>query len=251
VEVIKDLLLRMADDELIAGHRMSEWTGIGPVMEEDIAFSSMSQDKVGHALANYTILNKEFNMPDPDKLAFGRAEKDFHCSHFVELPIGEYDFSLVRHFLFDHAEFLRYELLSNSSFMPLAQLAKKIKGELKYHILHADIWIARLGKASDESKARMQSSLNELYVYALCVFEPGNFEKELIEQNIFVGEKKLQELWIEKISAILKAANLSLPNVVDKTKEYGGRKGYHTTNLQPLLNEMNEVVNSEDITIEW
>src|SRR2546422_1011522 len=97
-EAIKDLLFRMADDALVLGHRNSEWTGLGPILEEDIAFSSMAQDKIGHAQALYIILNEEFGEPIPDKLVYERNEKDFKCCHFVEMPIGEYDFSLVRHF---------------------------------------------------------------------------------------------------------------------------------------------------------
>ncbi|HEX5315798.1 MAG TPA: 1,2-phenylacetyl-CoA epoxidase subunit PaaC, partial [Candidatus Kapabacteria bacterium] len=166
-EAIKDLLYRTADDELIIGHRNSEWTGLGPILEEDIAFSSIAQDQIGHALANYTLLNEQFSEPVPDVIAFSRNEKEFHCSQLVELPIGDYAFSLMRHFLFDHAESLRYAALMESSFAPLAALAKKIKGELKYHVLHADLWIKKLGAGTEESHARMQSALNEVFPYAL------------------------------------------------------------------------------------
>lgn len=142
-EAIKDLLLKMADDALIFGHRNSEWTGLGPVLEEDIAFSSMAQDKIGHAQALYLILHEEYGAPTPDKLAYQRSEKELKCCHLVELPNGEYDFSLVRHFFFDHAEICRYALLGQSSEKRLAALAKKIHGELKYHVLHADTWLKK------------------------------------------------------------------------------------------------------------
>jgi len=249
VEHLKNLLLRMADDSLIMGHRNSEWTGIGPIMEEDIAFSSMAQDKIGHALALYSILKNEFNMPDPDRLAFFRKETEMLNCQLVELPIGEYDFSLVRHFLFDHADFLRYEMLSTSSFAPLAQLSKKIKGELKYHVLHADTWLTRLGNATEESHARMQSALNELWNYALGIFEPSDYEAELIAEKIFDGEKVLQQKWMEKISHIIEKANLKIPSATAPV--YGGRKGYHTEHLQPLLTEMAEVISSEPEGTEW
>src|SRR5512141_2016888 len=107
---IKDLLYRIADDELILGHRNSEWTGLGPILEEDIAFSSIAQDQIGHAVSIYTMLHEQFGEPTPDALAFGREEHEFRCSHLVELPIGDYAFSLIRHFLFDHAELLRYAM---------------------------------------------------------------------------------------------------------------------------------------------
>src|SRR5690349_3734704 len=123
---LKELLYKMADDQLIIGHRNSEWTGIGPVLEEDIAFGSLAQDKIGHAYNFYTLLHT-LGEKEPDQIAFNRPEKEFKSCHLVELPIGEYDFSLMRHFLFDHAEMIRFEMLSNSSNEELANLAKKYK----------------------------------------------------------------------------------------------------------------------------
>ncbi len=247
---IKDLLFKMADDALIIGHRNSEWTGIGPVLEEDLAFSSMAQDKIGHAFALYTILHESFGEAEPDTLAFKRTEKEFKCCQLVELPIGEYDFSLMRHFLFDHAESLRYEMLANSSFQPLAQLAKKVKGEIKYHVMHADTWIKQLCNGTEESKARMQSALNFAFPYALGIFETLDSEKELIDSNVFLGEAELQRRWLEKISAILQGAGLTVPAVDLSKAVNGGRKGFHSEYLQSLLSEMCEVVNT-DPDAEW
>src|SRR5690606_18838657 len=127
-------------DQLILGHRNSEWTGLGPLLEEDIAFSSMAQDKIGHSYALYQMLH-DLGEDDPDTVAFMRPASQFHNSHFVELPNGEYDFSLMRHFLYDTAEQLRFELLQESAAEPLAELARKIRGELRYHALHANTWI--------------------------------------------------------------------------------------------------------------
>jgi ring-1,2-phenylacetyl-CoA epoxidase subunit PaaC len=241
MEALKNLLYRMADDALILGHRNSEWTGLGPMLEEDIAFSSMAQDKIGIANALYSMLHEQLGEKDPDTIAFTRNEKDFYCAHLVELPIGEYDFSLVRHFLYDHAEFLRFELLQNSSYKPLADLSKKVKGELKYHTLHADTWMKRLGTATEESKARMQTALNLAFPLAYSLFEPSEYEEQLKAENIFEGEKVLQEKWLSAIENIISQTELKLPEVKDITTHYGGRKGYHTEHLQPMLDEMTEV----------
>ncbi|HET9137460.1 MAG TPA: 1,2-phenylacetyl-CoA epoxidase subunit PaaC [Candidatus Kapabacteria bacterium] len=249
-EAIKELLYKIADSELVIGHRGSEWTGLGPILEEDIAFSSIAQDQLGHALANYTILNTEFGEATPDALAYTRKETDYKCCQFVELPIGEYDFSLMRHFLFDHSESLRYEMLMSSSFGPLAALAKKIKGELKYHILHADLWIQKLGNGTEESHARMQTALNEAMPYALGIFEPGKYEEELISSGVFAGEKKLQELWLERITNVLDKAHLSMPDISKIEPKFGGRNGFHTEYLQPMLDELSEVYNFEP-TATW
>src|ERR1035437_8162554 len=200
---IKELLYKMADDQLIIGHRNSEWTGIGPVLEEDIAFGSLAQDKVGHAYNIYQLLH-EMGEADPDTIAFNRDEKDMKCCHLVELPIGEFNFSLVRHFLFDHAEYLRFEMLSRSSFEPLANLAKKYKGEIKYHIFHADTWIKQLMDGSEESKARIQSSFHELLATSFSIFEPGPFENILMQEGIFGGEAELETKWYDTVSNFAK-----------------------------------------------
>jgi ring-1,2-phenylacetyl-CoA epoxidase subunit PaaC len=246
----KELLFKMADDALIIGHRNSEWTGIGPVLEEDLAFSSMAQDKIGHASALYNLLHEHFGEADADSLGFKRTEKDFKCCHLVELPIGEYDFSLVRHFLFDHAELLRYEMLVNSSFAPLASLAKKVKGEIKYHVMHADTWIRQLANGNEESKARVQSSLNYTWPFALGIFETTANEDALINEKVFEGEAALKKMWLERVSSIISSAGLTVPSVADESVAYGGRKGFHTEYLQPMLAEMTEVT-SLDTEAEW
>jgi len=249
MKAIKDLLFRIADDELILGHRNSEWTGLGPILEEDIAFSSMAQDKLGHALALYTVLNKT-GESDPDTLAFARKENEMKCCHLVEYPIGDYAFSLIRHFLFDEAEALRFEMLANSSFEELANVAKKFRGELKYHTMHAETWINQLGNSNEESLARMQSALNECFPLALGIFEQSDYDNILNEANIFAGERILQENWFQRIEKVLEKANLKLPDINSVTPSYGGRKGYHTEYLQPLLDEMTEVY-SIDPNAEW
>jgi ring-1,2-phenylacetyl-CoA epoxidase subunit PaaC len=249
-EPIKELLFKMADNALVIGHRHSEWTGLGPVLEEDIALSSMAQDKIGHANALYEILHEHFGEPDADALAFRRNEKEFKSAHLVEFPIGEYDFTLARHFLFDHSEILRYEALTQSSFQPLAQLAKKIHGELKYHVLHANSWIKRLGRGSTESHARMQAALQAIYPLALGIFEPGPFEEELIREKTFIGEAQVQQWWEENIHELLAGAHLELTAVTDYAVGYGGRSGYHTQHLAPLLQEMTEVFRMEE-GVEW
>jgi ring-1,2-phenylacetyl-CoA epoxidase subunit PaaC len=251
MEALKELLYKMADDELIIGHRYSEWIGLGPVLEEDIAFGSLAQDKVGHAYNFYNLLH-ELGEPDPDTIGFTRKENEYKCCHLVEQPMGEYDFALMRHFLFDHAEFLRFEMLSNSSNESLANLAKKYKSEIKYHLFHADTWITQLsGKGSEESKARMQSALNMAYPLAFGIFEPGPFEDVLKQEGIFEGESVLQKQWEETVRPILEKAGLTIPAVNDPKIGYGGRGGYHTEHFGPLLAEMTEVTRSEASGTEW
>lgn len=246
---LKELLYKMADDQLILGHRNSEWTGMGPLLEEDIAFSSMAQDKVGQSLALYTLL-QQVGENDPDTIAFTRNSNQFHNCVFVELPNLEYDFSLIRHFLFDTAEALRFEMLTHSSYEPLAQLATKIRGELRYHTLHANTWMKQLGSATPESIGRLQKSLEYAMPYALGIFEDSPFEKDLIKNGIFEGEQKLKEKWMTKVETIISQTSLHLPDWNLVQPVMGGRLGKHSEHLQPLLDEMSEVFKI-DPTAEW
>lgn len=248
-EALKELLYKIADDQLILGHRNSEWTGFGPLLEEDIAFSSMAQDKVGQSYALYQIL-QQLGEQEPDTVAFMRNANQFHNCQLVELPNGEYDFSLIRHFLFDTAESIRFELLANSSFQPLAELARKIKGELKYHTLHANTWIKRLGSATEESISRLQNSLDMALPFALGIFEPSPFESVLITEGIFAGEEEVKKRWSGKVEEVLAQTQLRLPSLKTLQPVLGGRIGKHTEHLQPLLDEMSEVFKI-DPTAEW
>ncbi|MFI5221082.1 MAG: 1,2-phenylacetyl-CoA epoxidase subunit PaaC [Bacteroidia bacterium] len=247
-EALIELLYKIADDLLIIGHRNSEWTGLGPILEEDISFSSMAQDKIGQSMSVFNILHS-LGEPEPDTNAFNRSAK-FHNSQLVELPNGEYDFSLIRHLLYDHADQLRFEMLANSSFEPLAKLARKIKGELKYHVYHADTLVTKLGNAKHESHDRMQKALNEAWNYALGIFEESEFEKTLIQENIFAGEKKLKEKWLNSIQSILEKAQLKIPGEGSWKPAFGGREGHHTQHLKPLVEEMSEVFRV-DPKAEW
>jgi ring-1,2-phenylacetyl-CoA epoxidase subunit PaaC len=248
-EALKELLYKIADDLLILGHRNSEWTGLGPLLEEDIAFSSMAQDKIGQSYALFQMLN-DLGEQSPDTVAFMRSANQFHNCQLVELPNGEYDFSLIRHFLFDTADALRWEMLSDSSYEPLALLARKIKGELRYHTMHANTWIKQLGSATEESISRLQNSLETSLPYAFGIFEESPFEKEIISQGIFAGEEELKKKWIAKIENIINQTKLRLPDLKIVTPILGGRVGKHSEHLQPLLNEMSEVFRI-DPNAEW
>jgi ring-1,2-phenylacetyl-CoA epoxidase subunit PaaC len=246
---IKELLYKMADDLLIIGHRNSEWTGLGPILEEDIAFSSMAQDKIGQSQALFQLLH-ELGEQEPDTVAFTRNAKQFHNAQFVELPNGDYDFSLMRHFLYDVADQLRFEMLAISSYEPLAKVARKIKGELKYHVFHANTWIVKLGSANEESKARMQTALNDAWNFALGLFEEGDFENDLINEGVFAGEVALKQHWLETIKPTLTKATLTIPHENTWEPILGGRKGIHTEHLEPLVEEMSEVFRV-DPSAEW
>lgn len=247
---ITELLYKVADDLLILGHRNSEWTGMGPLLEEDIAFSSMAQDHIGQSLALYTLMHESLGEPSPDTVAFTRSAADFRNSVFAELPNGEYDFSLIRHFLFDTGLAIRFEMLKHSSFDKLAALSGKISSELKYHVLHANTWIRQLGSATEESIARLQTALTYALPYAAGVFEESALEDRLKETHIFDGEKMLLQRWQQAVEQVLSKTQLKIPDWDSLKAVTGGREGRHSDHLQPLLDEMSEVFRV-DPTAEW
>ncbi|GAB4410910.1 MAG: phenylacetate-CoA oxygenase subunit PaaC [Bacteroidia bacterium] len=239
-EAIKDLLYRLADDKLIMGHRHSEWIGIGPILEEDIAFASMAQDEVGHAQAYYMLLH-ELGEAEPDTLAFQRSAAQFRCCHLVEYPIGDYAFSLVRHYLFDTADQVRLAHLVDASYQPLAQLARKLAREEKYHQLHARTFMQQLGRAGGEARARLQTALDEAYPLALGLFEPTVHTDTLARTGVQPHEDKLMKTWRVATGEFLQGCGLHAPTPGDPVEYFGGRSGYHTPHLEALLAEMTEV----------
>lgn len=240
IDAIKDLLYRLADDDLITGHRNSEWTSLGPLLEEDIAFSSMAQDEVGHAHAWYQLMHEFMGEAEPDQVAFNRPLEKMRCSQLVELPIGDYAFSLMRHFLYDTAESIRLHEMTRSSFRPLAEMAKKLAREEKYHLMHAQTWVKQLSAATPESRQRMQQALNDTWLAAHSLFEPTTFDEAIAAEGILPRESELEVQWVKACTEWLTACGLSIP-AGDKTSHYGGRQGKHTEHLQPLLSEMTEV----------
>lgn len=250
IEAVKNLLYRMADDELIAGHQMSQWCGTAPLLEEDLAFSSIAQDKLGHALQNYKMLEAVGEV-DPDTNGFRRTADKFTCCQFVELPIGDYAFSLVRQFLFDNAEFIRYEMLKSSSYTPLAQFSGKAVGELRYHVMHGDEWVKKLATSTDEALEKIQNAMDTAIPFALGIFEETEYEQNIISEDIFEGESVLKQKWIEKINSIISQTQLKPIHWESVKGIYGGRIGKHSEYLAPTLLEMSEVLNTETAETDW
>lgn len=255
-----DLLYRLADDSLVIGHRNSEWTGIGPILEEDIAFASMAQDKVGHALAFYTLLH-ELGEPDPDTLTFRREARKFRCCSFVALEVfpesqppaeslcnnpvrdqlvaqGDWAISLARQFMYSEADALRMSALESSSFDPLAKLARKLRGEIKYHTMHGRTLMKHLARVKD-SRDRLQRAINATYGHALGMFEPTQYDAALADANIAPTEASLCKLWNDDLAPFFADVGLALPA---KAKPiYGGRTGRHEPEFVRLIENMQKV----------
>jgi ring-1,2-phenylacetyl-CoA epoxidase subunit PaaC len=194
-------LLAWADDELILGWRDSEWTGIAPTLEEDVAFSSIAQNEIGHARALYELAAVELDS-DADALAFDRAPEEYRCAPFVELRLLDWAHTIARRYLYEEADRVRLDALRAADDTELAGLAAKIDREEVYHRMHAEMWAARL-----RDEPRFRDAVNELWPYALGVLEPEQ-RAELARcvglrvestQAVERGEHtpELAELWAE------------------------------------------------------
>jgi ring-1,2-phenylacetyl-CoA epoxidase subunit PaaC len=164
-----DLLLSLADDELILGWRDSEWTGIAPFLEEDVAFSSIAQNEIGHARALYELAAREPGT-DADALAFDRPLEEYRSAPLVELRRLEWARTIARHWLYETADAIRLEALKGSDDPEIAGIAAKIDREEVYHRIHAEMWIDRL-LVSEEARPRLDEALEELWPYALGVLD--------------------------------------------------------------------------------
>jgi ring-1,2-phenylacetyl-CoA epoxidase subunit PaaC len=194
-----NVLLELADDELIVGWRDSEWTGIAPTLEEDVAFSSIAQNEIGHARALYELAAAELGT-DADALAFDRAPEEYRCAPLVELHLLEWAHTIARRYLYEEADRVRIEALMRSDDEALAGLAGKIDREEVYHRLHAELWAARL-----RDEPRFRAAVEELWPYALGVV-PAELRPELARRvGLEIVEAKergehtpeLAELWEE------------------------------------------------------
>lgn len=240
------LLLALADDKLMLGHRNSDWTGLGPILEEDIAFSHMAQDEVAHAQAIYEFVGAMIGK-SADELAFGRKPEEFRCAHIVEVP-DEFDWAtaMARKFYCDHFDLLRLQRLSQSALNPLADLSRRIADEEQLHVTHVDGWIKRLGRGGKESRDRLQRALDALAPLAVWLFEPFDGLKTLVDAKIYPGSDfTMADAWTKSLQDVANDAGLKIAIEFGSPDSKGGRRGVHTPHLKELLDEMCEVYRIE------
>jgi ring-1,2-phenylacetyl-CoA epoxidase subunit PaaC len=238
-------LLAIADDELILGHRHSEWTGFAPDIESDVALSSVAQEEIGHAKLFYERACDLLG-GDPDTLAYGRSAEEFRNAVFVERPNGDWDFTIVRMCLYDHADAVRLDGLAAGSVSPLADLAKTLRREEKYHLMYGEQWLRRLSQATEDSRARVQQALDRAWPEAWMLFEPAEAQGALVAAEVIRGEARDQrKVWQTRIAPVLEGAGLKTPSPPDAVAVPNGRIGRHTDDLRVLLDEMTSVRRTE------
>lgn len=233
-------LLGLADDELILGHRDSEWCGQAPLLEEDIAFANLALDEIGHASLWYNLvamLSKQDPTTYPDQLIFTRHPEDYRNIQIVELPVGDWAYSVLRQYLFDAYELTHYTKLMQSRYPPMAEVAAKIRNEEIYHIRHSSSWVQRLGKGTAESQRRMQNALNELWPYTGQFFQPMGGNELLVDSGYVPDSGQLQLNWEGNVVPFLQESSLEVPLAPHQKLS----REQHTPHLKILLSEMQSV----------
>jgi ring-1,2-phenylacetyl-CoA epoxidase subunit PaaC len=233
-----EYLLRLGDDRLILGHRLSEWCGHGPILEEDIALSNLALDLIGQASLLLGLAGEvEGRGRDADALAYLRDAQEFRCHPMVELPRGDFAFTIVRQFLFGCYSWHLTRALSSSRHEGLAGIAAKAHKEETYHLRHTSEWMLRLGDGTEESHARAQAALEDLWRYTGTLFVADEVDRAVAATGVGVDPAVLEPPWRAMVEDVVSRATLTLPPG-DRPTGRGYRRGDHTEHLGHLLAEM-------------
>jgi ring-1,2-phenylacetyl-CoA epoxidase subunit PaaC len=206
------LLLSMADDEFVIGFSDSEWTGIAPMLEEDVAMSSIAQDELGHAQALYRLLAEVTDDGrDADAIAYDRPVEGYYHARLLDHPRGDWADTIARRYLYDTADGIRLEALADSSFAPLRELVAKIRREERYHLMHVSAWLERLASAGGEPRERLLASLDRLAPDAGTVLSPLPNDLSLVMAGIIEsGFEELDARWRTEVGRVFERLDLSM-----------------------------------------
>ena len=229
--------LRRADDALILGHRLSEWCGHAPMLEEDMALANMGLDLLGQARELYSYAaDVEGKGNDEDKFAYLRDIRQYRNLLLLEQPNGDFARTMVRQFFYAGFADLYWRAMMKSSDATLAAIAAKSEKESAYHLRHSSEWIVRLGDGTEESHRRAQTAIDDLWAYTGEMFHIDESEHGLIDGGIAVHPATLHPQWLKTVSDIVSEATLALPK--SDWMQQGGRSGRHSEHLGHLLSEL-------------
>ena len=223
-------LLRLGDDRLVLGHRLSEWCGHAPILEEDIALANIALDLIGQANLFLSLAG------DPDTLAYLREAIDYRNILMVELPRGDFAFTIVRQFLFSAAAVYQLDGLTRSANAALAGIAAKALKESRYHVRHAGEWVIKLGDGTEESHRRAQDAVDALWRFTGEMFVMDDVDRSLIAEGVAPDLSTIEPLWAAQVADVLARATLKAPE--GGYMQRGGRSGRHTEHLGHMLTEM-------------
>lgn len=229
--------VRMGDNSLVLGHRLSEWCGHGPQLEEDIAQANIALDLIGQARNYLTYAGEvEGKGRSEDALAYLRTDRDYLNVLLTELPKGDYAQTIARSFLFDAFHLPLQQALTTSTDERLKGIAEKAVKEVTYHLRHSSEWLIRFGDGTEESHNRSQAALNDLWRYTGELFIPDEAEEMLAKAGVAPKLGDIKKEWSATVDRVLKEATLVRP--ADGWMATGGKKGVHTEHIGPMLAEM-------------
>ena len=233
-----EFLLRLGDDRLLLGHRLSEWCGHAPVLEEDIALTNIALDEIGQATAFLHLAGEvEAKHRTEDDLAYFREATKFRNVQLVEQPNGDFAWTISRQFFFDVYNYLLLGELQKSAYLHLAGIAAKGFKEATYHVRHSKEWMVRLGDGTEESHRRVQDAVNNLWRFTGELFLFDEIEQRLSAQGMIPSLENLQVGWNEIVAPVLTSAMLVHPPK-EMRPVSGSRKGKHSEHLGHVLAEM-------------
>lgn len=229
--------LQIADNSLILGHRISEWCGHGPILEQDIALTNIALDLIGQARSLYQYAAEvEGKGRTEDDLAYLRIGTQFKNVLLVEQANGHFGTTIVRQFLFDAYHFAFYQALLQSQDTNLTAIAEKSLKEVTYHLRFSSEWMIRLGDGTEESHNKVQEALDDLWVYTGELFMPSETDTKALKIGIGVELSNIKAFWEEKVEEILSIATLQKPT--EGWMQKGGKQGRHSEQLGYILAEM-------------
>ena len=236
-------LLRLGDDRLVLGHRLSEWCGHGPILEEDIALANIALDLIGQATLYLKLAGEtEGKGRSEDDLAYFRDAIDYRNVQLVEMPDGDYAMTMVRQFLFDVFSYHQLEQLQSSKHSEIAGIAAKGFKEVRYHVRHSSEWVVRMGDGTEESHDRAQKAVNHLWRFTGELFQADDVDRAMKDEGIGADLDAIKPKWNDIVTDVLNRATLVVPN--DPPAMTGGRRGRHTEHLGHMLSEMQIVARS-------
>ena len=242
-EALFEYNLRIGDNALVLAQRLSEWSGSGPILEEDIAMSNMALDLIGQSRGFLTYAGAvEGKGRSEDDLAYFRDVRLFRNRMLVEMPNGDFGVTMMRSFLFSAFAYLHFRGLVKSKDETISGLAEKSLKEVTYHLRHSSQWVIRLGDGTDESHQRVQTAANDLWSYTNELFEMNEVDELLIKEEIAFDLNGFREEWNQLIKEVFTKATLEIPDAGYNSK--GGINGFHTEHLGFLLAEMQSLPRS-------
>ncbi len=236
-DALVEYLLRLGDNALILGHRLSEWCGHSPALEEDLALSNVALDLSGQTQLWLNLAGEvEGKGRDADKLAYLRDARDFRNVLLVEQPNGDFAVTMARQFYFDAWHYLLLRELAGSKDRRIAGIAAKGLKEVTYHLERSRDWVLRLGDGTEESHRRMQTAIDDLWMYTGELFESDEIDQAMAGEGLAPDLATLHEPWLGLVRATAEEATLSLPQPGWAQK--GGKRGIHSEHLGYILTDL-------------